>query len=53
MASKKPKCLKCWDKGWSSELVRETSRKQDKVYIRKNYCACARGKKFKEESDGK
>ncbi len=54
---KKPKCLKCWDKGFASQLVRvhtsadfSEDKESDEVKEVKNYCSCKKGKRMKRES---
>jgi hypothetical protein len=58
--NKQPKCKKCWDKGYSTELVANTSipdfggiRINSQVREIKNYCSCAKGKKLKKQDYAK
>lgn len=48
-----PICNKCWDKGFSTELIVISSRYNPTKHIRRNFCNCAKGVAMerKEEYD--
>lgn len=59
MGKSNPKCNKCWDKGYSTELIGKTIACADfdgdidriisPSQIRKNFCKCAKGRRLKSK----
>ena len=51
---KEPKCKKCWDKGYASQLRRTQTfpdfvgdKYKEEVKEVKNYCSCKKGRKLR------
>lgn len=57
---KDPKCKICWDKGYASQLVANSTADDffgDRIHSHavevKNYCRCAKGRRMKKAAEKK